>query len=236
MRRIATFVCLLLCSALTAQAAGLNLSWDHCYADGSPVSNKSFACISNAGEESLVGSFVSPLAYPGMVRMNAALEIQAATTSAFPAWLLAGGCAEAALQIGGYTLGTDLNCRDWTGTIGAPVSITSYVYPAGNSGRELLQIASADISFPGSTVQANVEYLAFRLRISHNALAGPGACGGCSMPLTIALTNITVSGGPGAFTLILPVSGTSNQVHWQPSGGPTAARTTTWSAVKSLYR
>ena len=226
-----------MCSALTAQAGGLNLSWDHCYSDGTPVSNKSFACVSNVGEEVLVASFVPSVPYSGMVRFTSGLEIQAATNSTFPAWLLAGGCAEAALQVGGFMPGTDVNCHDWTGLGGTGVTITGYNYPAGDPRREIIKIASADLNFPGSSLQANVEYLAFRLRISHNALAGPGACGGCSLPLTIALNIVSGSGfSPSSFSLILPVSGTSNQVLWQSSGGPTAARSMTWSAVKSLYR
>lgn len=225
----------MLCGAITAHAGGLNLSWDHCFADGSPVSNKSFACVSSVGEETLVSSFIPAVPLSGMVHLDASLEVQAAAPSAIPAWLLPGGCAESALQPGGFLPGSDVNCHDWTNIGGAGVTITGYNYPAGDARQERIGFASS-ISFPGSPVEANVEYLAFRVRISHNALAGPGTCGGCSTPLTIALNLVRGSSGPNSFTLLLPVSGSSNRVEWQAAGGPTAARNTSWSAVKSLYR
>lgn len=220
--------------AVTAHAGGLNLSWDHCYSDGATVSNRTFGCLSNVGEETLVGSFVLSVPQSGMVRMTAQVEFLSPTTSAFPAWLLPGGCEALALQVGAFMPGTDVNCHDWTGVGGAGVTSASYGYPAGDPRRGTITLVST-IPVPGSAVQANVEYFALRIRITHDVLAGPGACGGCPIPLTIALNFVSASNGPSTQNLVLPVSGTSNRVTWQTSG-PTAARNTTWGAVKSLYR
>ena len=224
-----------MCCAVSAHAGGLNLSWDHCYSDAAPVSNKAFGCLTSVGEETLVGSFVLSVPLSGMVRMTAQIEFLSATTSAFPGWLLPGGCEEFALQAGSFLPGTDVNCHDWTGVGGAGVTAASYQYPASDPRRGTLTLVST-IPVPGSPVQANVEYFAVRIRISHDALAGAGAgaCGGCSIPLTIALNSVSASNGPNTQNLVLPVSGTSNRVTWQTSG-PTAARLTTWSALKSLY-
>ena len=234
MRRTATCLGFLMCCSLTAHAGGLNLSWDHCSADGAPVSNRAFGCLSNTGEETLVGSFVLSVPLSGMVRMTAQVEFLSPTTASFPAWLLDGGCAELALQAAPYLPGTDVNCHDWTGLGGAGATTSTYHYPAGDPRRGTITLVSTT-PVPGSPAQANVEYFALRIRITHDVLAGPGACGGCSTPLTIALNFVSASNGPSTQNLVLPVSGTSNRVTWQTSG-PTAARNMTWSAVKSLYR
>src|SRR5690349_1796199 len=46
----------LLAVASAAHAAGVSLRWNDCYGDGG-VQNKNFACDTNAGSQTLVGSF-----------------------------------------------------------------------------------------------------------------------------------------------------------------------------------
>lgn len=237
MRRIGLSGALLVISITTAHAAGLNLSWDHCYSDGPAVSNKAFACLSSTGDEVLVASFVAAAAQPGVVRLDSKLEFRSATPTTLPGWLFPGGCSQVALQPGSFMPGTDVNCHDWTGQGGAGVTITGYFFPNGDERQSALTLASSIGVSGASGIVPGVEYVAFRIRVSHDALAGAGSCGGCSQPVTIALALVrtTSSGAAGSQTLILPVSGTSNVVQWQ-SGGPTATRHTTWGAVKSLYR
>jgi hypothetical protein len=236
MRRLGYSFALLVGSTITACAGGLNLSWDHCYSDQLPVSNKSFACLSTVGEETLVASFIPSTSLPGTVRLDANLEFQSTAVVELPAWLFPGACSQLALQPGSFVPGVDVNCHDWTGQGGAPVTIANYVFPAGDGRHALLSLTSS-IDVPDTAdMLPSREYVAFRIRIGHAVLAGSGACGGCSQPVTIALSLVRATTGRGLQSLVLPVSGTSNRVQWQAPGGPTAARNATWSAVKNLYR
>lgn len=234
MRRAATcLAALLLAMAATARAGGLDLSWDHCSADGA-VSNKAFACLSDAGEEALVGSFVLTAPMPGMVRLESTIEFQSATYALFPPWLYPGGCL--ALQASPDAPAPPANCPHWP-SLGDPGTIAvNYSYPTPNEHSSVLVVTNTIAAPDPAGVPAGVEYQAFRIHIPHAGLVGAGTCGGCSDPLTIALSQVRLAdGGRGMQVVNLPLTGTSSQVLWQ-SGGPVAARNRTWGAVKSLYR
>jgi len=88
-----------------------------------------------------------------------------------------------------------------------------------------------------SSLQAGVEYYAFRVAFDAQRSIGPGACGGCSTPVTIVMNEIIVAAS-GAGKINNPIS--NGCLRWQAAGqtpcSATPVRNQTWGTVKSLYR
>src|SRR5262245_51001569 len=147
--RMKRSLCLLVLLAVASvtRAGGLNLSWDHCTADGGAVSNRTFACASDAGAEHLVGSFIPSI---GTSFQRVALTVQFMSSgSSWPGWLFPGPCSGAALQPSGFDPATDVACHDWSQGVLPPVTVAGYSYPAGSTLRSKLTLGS-DRGSPGS--------------------------------------------------------------------------------------
>ena len=86
-------------------------------------------------------------------------------------------------------------------------------------------------------VGAGAANLACAIHLSHVRTVGPDACGGCLDPVAITLAQLRVAqAGPiPPPDQLLSMAAGGNVVVWQP-GRPTAARASTWSALKALYR
>jgi hypothetical protein len=242
MRRVFVFALApaLLLFALTASASPLKFRWDQCFGDGG-VQNKAFACNVNTGADVVVASFVPFTLLPGVADIESRVDI-AFGGAAVPAWwqfFNAGTCRQGAIGLTASD-GSGIACSDWSGGTGiglialvtvAPttvsVSVTSYI-PAG----------TADLA-------AGQEYFAYSLRVNHTKTVGATSCAGCSVPACLGMQYIEfdLETTHSFFTLSPDVSDTQWLAFWQggPAGGTscirlTPARTTTWSAVKSLYR
>lgn len=226
-------------SATVASAAGINMAWNDC---GGP-DTKTFACASNTGNNFLFGSFVAPAGVSAMTANEIVIDLQS-QSGVIPQWWEfknTGTCRTTALSISfDGTTSSSGTCVDyWAGQGAGGIG----AYQNVNQGRRRVVAVGAVPPNAAGPLEADVEYFSFRLGISNAKTAGTGACGGCLEPVCIVLNsiNITQPVGVGDFKIVNPAA--SNFAVWQGTfsadGGCPAAtptRSTTWGAVKSLYR
>jgi hypothetical protein len=244
MKKIALLcAALLTLTAMSANAAGLNLRWTNCFGDGG-LANKTSACTSNLGSNVLVGSYMlaSDVNSTGIE-----LIVDLATAgTALPAWFTT-ACRTGFITANPTISTAAVNCFDWAN--GAAAGGLA-AYNQGNlygpsSARVLMGFA---VPAPGQLVPADNEMFAFNLVISNAKTTGTGSCAGCSTPACIQFNNLKMASGivTGAILNTATAPG-SNVVTWQGGAGvsstlgggcPAAVptRNATWSGVKSLYR
>jgi len=237
-------------TAVGAQNAGVALRWDKCYGEGTGTSLKTFACDTNAGRDQLVGSFISPNDLPEVTSLEFVVDLSSAPYFTdgggigppIPAWWMfrnPGSCRRSALQVDFTPDPANQVCRAWNeGQLLGGIASYSIGF-AGPSSARLIMGVAAGAGVLGSVV-AGTEYSSFTLTISHVSSVGSGACSGCQTGMLLVFSSIQVStpqviGQPGFIKLSGPLNGVdSNFALWQ--GYPVPTRTTTWGAVKSLYR
>lgn len=242
---------LLLFAARTASAGNVNLRWNACWGDGG-VMNKAFACDTNAGSNTLVGSFVLPQdGPPGVSGIEIAVDLATAGAT-LPAWWQfknTGACRQTSLSVNFVISPLAVQCLDWANGQ-AFGSVVSYTTPYGpNSARILAASAVALPTFEG--LFGSVEFFAFNLLFNNQKTVGTGSCSGCSLGACIDLKQIIITnqdsrndvqlspGGesPGAFDALATWQGGSGVI--SSNGGCPAAtptRNSTWGQVKALYR
>ena len=86
MKRLCLGLVSLFLAADAAHAAGLNLAWDHCYADAPPVVRKLFACDRNSGVEMVVASFVPAINHSSSGLLELQIDIQTRSGGTLPVW------------------------------------------------------------------------------------------------------------------------------------------------------
>jgi hypothetical protein len=176
-----------------AHAGPLHLRWNACLADGGAV-NRSFACDTDEGAHTLVGSFV----LPGDMKQVSGVEVSVDVVvagSTLPAWWQfrnAGACRPSAL-----TWSTDLpggaeHCADW----GAGEAVGGFAgYKPGAFGPSSARIIGVSAVPYNDLVElkANTEYFAFALVLRNTKSTGVGACAGCALGACIALRSIKLT-------------------------------------------
>jgi hypothetical protein len=229
---------------LPAIAAGVNLSWDACTAEGG-VQNKVFACNTNAGSRAIYGSFVLATNQPNFVGVEITVDFHAQADS-LPAWwqfFNAGSCRASALSVN-FVFSDDprISCTDpWndqaTGGIGSYFTWwTTPQIPSGNANEARLRIAAAVPSTGPLQLTADTEYYGFKLLVSSTKTVGTGSCTGCSTPICITLSELNaVQSNNNNQDLTQAV--VANLVTWQsaescPAGN--AAGNVTWGQVRAL--
>jgi hypothetical protein len=263
-RRIVRFASTLaaLMFAMPALAeTGLHLSWDHCAADGR-VANKAFACDTNDGSELLVLSFDPPEAKDDVNGFEITVHIKSSSAS-LPEWwrFAAGTCRVAGMS---YDLSPAVagTCA-YPLSANAAGGIGAFQVDWFGPGSLRIIAISAVPQADQFAVAPGQEYFAFALVLRKVRTVGAGACGGCSTPVCIGFghlritgqvidTNINMyAGGSG-------LGGSDATVTWQNAfvheytaitekaseyvsmtcdpDNSAPARTSTWGAVKSLYR
>jgi hypothetical protein len=253
MRRLLSLLVILAIALVSsrAQAAGLGLRWDNCYADGG-LNNKFFACDTNAGNETLVGSVFLTKDAPQRNGVELIVSL-ASAGAALPAWWQfrnAGTCRQAAMAWNAIVPATSVNCIDWaSGSAAGGIA----AYTIGFSGPTTARMLGAFAVAPDNIADLakGHEYYLFTMTFSHAKTVGTGACAGCDVPVCIVFSKAKLNTPLGlAFDQAYeaPINGSdSNFVTWQGgvgvgtvlgSGCPaaTATRSSTWSAVKTLYR
>lgn len=241
---------LLLCPTVSHGAVGMALRWDRCAGDAGTV-NRNFACDTNTGAETLVGSFVLSRPSPGTAGLEILLTLASASAS-MPTWWAfrnAGSCRSTALSMGFNAPTGSASCVDWDPTNSLTGGIGAYQNPSavGPNTARLLAVVAVPQNTPADLVP-DQEYAAFRLNISHTKTTGTGACSGCAVPMCILLQKIDV---------ITPTTHQALSTWWMApddlyatwqgglgvttslgSGCPAATptRNSTWSSVKALYR
>jgi len=231
-----------------ARAGGVNISWDRCWLDGG-VTNRNFACGTNTGSDLVFGSFTLTDPMPRLKGIQATLDIRANSTS-LPNWWQfynVGSCRQTALGVAfdfrGYA---GSRCADpWAGL--ATGGITAYLtvgttppVPGGLANTARLVLAA---TLPGTrSAAAGVEYHGFLLSLGRAKTVGVGSCSGCSVPVSVLLTEIRADNedAPGVYTSeYLTTALHSGCLTWQGATGvcgPTPVESGTWGMIKSLYR
>jgi hypothetical protein len=259
MRLIAASLFALALAVPTVAGAGpgVNLRWDQCYGD-SGAANKLFACDTNTGAERLVVSYELPADLPSVSGAEISIYIEAASAT-LPDWWQyknVGSCRLTALTFSPALPPGSANCADW-GQGGASGGLGAYTLEA--PARAVLKAATAVPPSGLHDLFAGTEYFAAAFQISHVKTVGTGACGGCDVPVCIVLGQVNVV-TPVLANNILMVNGANGQASqvasWQSAttlnlvngchmactttfdcvATITPTRTSTWGAVKALYR
>ena len=241
-----------LLSVTSAHAAGINLRWAVCFADGG-VANKAFACNTNTGSEVLVGSFELGSALPQADGMQAIVDV-ASAASPLPSWWQfrdVGTCRRSSMFVSFAPLPTSILCLDPYDQ-NAVGGIGNYVVGFSGPNTSRVTVIDAVTATQAADLEAGVEYFAFNMTVNNQKTVGTGACAGCSTPGCIALNNIRVAFLDGGTTVLTPpitnpANGSDSHIAtWQggvgvpalPGGacaGPVPTREATWGAVKALY-
>jgi len=246
-----TLLCafLLAMSASVAAAAGVGLRWTACLSDGGAI-NRAFACNSNNGSNTLIGTFETNAAGLLHTSGNEVVIDLASQSTPLPAWWAfknVGTCRSAALTMNFVAPATAVNCADWAvgaaaGGIGA--------YNIGLRGPNTARVVAALAVAPDNLqdLVSGQEYFSFNLVISN--VKTVNGCAGCSDPVCIVFNSINLTTPVLANNIFLtgPSNGTDgNYCTWQGGGAPvvgavtgapqaTPTKNKTWSQVKSLYR
>ena len=234
----------------SAQAgSGLNLSWDTCYGEGAGH-NRSFACDTNVGEDSCVGSLVSPTTSSDITGVTLVVDF-AVCSQEMPGWwqfYTGRTCRPFAMSLDWEPDWQWTTCQDaFAGSVGQISSYDSRYHDYFGHAwiRMTIQVASP-AGEPLSLVTGS-EYFAFRMTIDHSRSLGSNSCAGCTTPASIRFSSATLGhvdrvdkpiSYPESYYSAAGSDHTpSNFISWQ--GGfclTTRARNSTWGAVKALYR
>lgn len=233
------FALALSASGARAQSGAINLAWNDCGVFG--LANRTFACDTNAGTSTLIGSFIPMVDIPQFNGANGVVDVICSESASLPSWwmLQPGGCRAGALTAGFDFSGLSSCLDPWAGTAIGGVNFTPGE-PVPNRGR-----IRTSAAMPGSTpLIANEEYYFVALSISRDHSTGTGACDGCTTRacFLFQLMQPTVVGGDPQPVWMAPA--VSNITYWQGTSGscpgynepPVPVRAKTWGSVKSMYR
>ena len=243
-----SMVAAMLLVASSAFAGGVNLRWTDCFGDGG-AANRTFACASNLGTNSLVASFSVDTDLLQSSGQEVVMDFISAN-AALPLWWdmkTAGTCRALSIGMNFIPSATAVACVDWSGGqasggIGAYNNNLGSINPSFTGQHRRLVAA---IAVPGAALAdllANQEYFSCNVVINNLKSVGTGSCAGCAEPVCIVFNSIKLTTQVPANDRIVgnPTVAGSNQVTWQGGAGANCAavpvKNATWSQVKSLYR
>jgi len=265
MRSVWILTCVLLAAAPTVAWAGnLNLAWNNspisegCWPE-SPLNMKTFACNTNSGSATLVGSFGLPQDCPDFIGISVLLNGQSDTYWLPDWWQLynTGSCRAASLSTSAdFTIAPQTICVDpWQvlaqGGIGAfQTALYPPPPPTAPPAHNRFALKIAYMLVDPIALTAGVQYYGFKVRFDYRKTVGTGACEGCATGMWLCLENTRVVGLSGEHDQMLTGELDNQAVTWNKqwyrpddcirlpgrSCYPTAAQTTTWGRVKMLYR
>lgn len=230
---------MVLCAGVAGAAAGgLNLGWGDC--GGLPSSlNRTFACNTNVGSNTLVCSFVAPCCLTAASSNEIVLDVQTAGAT-LPAWwgLKTSLCRPTALTQSPDFTGGPFTCLNYWGDQ-ALAGLSAD--PAGN--RLRIRIFVAIVVGYEHAIPEGTETYSDKVTISNIKSIGLGSCPGCLTGACIVLNSIRIDqplGTPGGDKFV-SAPAVRNWVTWQGGIGvdcylATPARNTTWGSLKALYR
>jgi hypothetical protein len=244
----------LLMSATSVRTAGLNLASDKCRSEGGVIA-KAFDCGSNPDYVDIVGSFIPTQPHPRFVAFEAKLEVQSQTRT-LPAWwqyFNSGSCRGTAFElVFNFRDLPKSSCDDpfegaafgGLGFYATPDHPSSTYQGGPNTARGLMGAALAH----SKNLQPGTEYYAFRLRLQYQSSTGGGACEGCSTPVCLTLSEMSVydesaepltdhhSHPPAPEVISRPVR--NSRISWQDNGNncQPAVKHRTWGQLTSPYR
>jgi hypothetical protein len=221
---------------------GINLGWDDC--GGQPPSlNKTFACDTNAGFNTLIGSFRAPSFVTEMSANEVVMDVQTSSVTLASWWnMRTGGCRAAGSLLGvfDFTAGP-FTCYDyWQG---GAIGTLSESPPVGNRVRirGVFALPAGDGRITG--ILEGTEVYSFKANINHSKTVGLGSCAGCANGACIVLNSIKLNqpvDAPGGGKYL---GNPANRAYalWQGGIGgdcyaATPAKNVTWGQIKAHYR
>jgi hypothetical protein len=233
---------LALTAGIASAQGGINLSWIDCGTFGTLQRN--FACASNTGANTMVGSAIAPAPMPQLNGHEGVLDLQTNQLALSNWWKIGGtgvapNCRPATAMTSDYNFLALANCYDpWAGSAAGGLNFTQG-FNGPNRGR-----IKTVCAIPGSTpIDDATENYILKINITNVRSTGAGSCAGCSDGACIVLNSIKLTQplGVGDYTISTPI--TRNYVQWQGGGniggecpGATPTKSATWGSVKSLYR
>lgn len=228
---------LLLAPRIATAQGGINLSWGDCGAWG--LAQRNFACNTNAGQNPMIASVITPQPMPRLNGMSGVIVLQTNQPTLSPWWDFTGCRASPPALSMQLSFPTSGNCIDpWGGAASGSVSY-QFQFGVPNGARIL---ASCSISPPVSSDGVS-EYYMFGITFDDSKTVGTGSCSGCTDGACIVLNGIrvTAAGGDPSYTVTPPLI--RSFIAWQPPHfsfdcplGVTPTRNETWGSVKALYR
>ncbi len=242
MKTIWSYALMFACVASPATAGGLNLAWTKCYGEGSPITNKNFACAANTGTNVAVASFIPNMTSATVNGNEIVLDLQSsgATLPAWWAFKNIGTCRAAALSATSTADANNLVCLDeFAGQ--ATSGIGAYTIGVGGGANTArLVVLEAVPASALAAVAPNSEFFALSIAINNTKTTGTGSCAGCTTPMCIQLTSIKITAGGGNLDEIITNAASNSRITWQGVVGVTCplkpAGTPTWGAIRSLLR
>jgi hypothetical protein len=237
---------LILASARVASAGGggINLGWDDCTAHPATL-DRMFACDTNAGTHTLVGSFVAPSCVNRMSANEIVMDLQSQSL-AWPGWwgLRTGLCRSGSMNGNFDFTAGPYTCWDYwqAGAIGA----LAMDAPLGNRVRikGVFALPAGDSRI--TSIPEGLEVYSYKCNINHAKTVGSDACPGCEIGICILLNSIKLNQPQDepCGSRFLSAPAVRNFATWQ--GGPNAGldcghvyspvKNATWGSVKALYR
>jgi len=220
----------------SAAVPGTNLGWDNCQTVAS-TANKNFACNDNGSSFTLVGSFRNGADVADFVAVSAAVDVTTGSP-AVPAWFSVGlgGCREGELSLN--NVGTLTACTNpYTGASQGG----GYVVESGSAPNRFRVRLDWARDVPGPLSGAALNS-AFAIGLSSAASfdEGFGLCAGCNVPACFVLSALEVFSQAEGRVRIIETADVRNFATWQSGTGDcpgaTPAKSTTWGAVKAIYR
>jgi hypothetical protein len=236
----------LLCCAARAAASGFNLGWNDSPSGATYALAETFACDTNVGTHTMVGSFVAPPWVNAMTANEIVIDI-ATSGAQLPAWWTYGTSQRrpAASLVGDFDFtGGSFTCTDYwqNGAIGAPDWSANITNRCRIRGVFALSAGSPLIT----SLTAGTEYHSFKCRINDLKSTGLGACAGCADQACIVLNILTIQQlAPNPVQMRLTNPANMQYVLWQGWSATdpqnacpaiTPARQHTWGSIKALYR
>ena len=242
---------------------GINIRWDNCFSAGG-VMNKAFACDTNTGSELAVLSLQldTGMADASGVEIRIAFKSAASELPAWWEFLNTGSCRISSLRFVDFPTLPDGSCADWGQGLEVGGALASYSLGEIGSGSAAGHMISCVLPSNLARLDPGTEYVVGGLTLSHAKTVGAGACGGCDVPMCIlfSVLKVTTPVYTNDRLFTQGANGADSQIiHWQNGGlvnlvnqcsspftcdtqfdclvaTSTAARHSTWGAVKALYR
>ena len=215
-------------------AAGIDLSWDDCAADGG-TSDIVFDCVTYGGSEELFGSWVSDVTIQQFHTLELIIDLQADAPDLPPFWDFFPGCNwQAAISSEVFEPSCETYRRPWPfpeGGSGIPLVYYPHFGGVPNRGR-IYSMIYRDVR---TAIYANIPYFAFRLQIWNDF-----QCAGCTTPVVLVFNQATLLSDDLPPVVITNPGQLSNCATTSGGGGIPCGATPvthkTWGALKTLYR
>ena len=239
--RLMSVVAGLTMAASAASAAGVNFTWNECASSGG-VQNRTFACNSNTGSNTLFGSFVPPAGVTAAVGIEVVVDLltEGPAYSDWWAFKNTGTCHQNQLSASSDFTSASGTCTDFFQGL-AFGGLTNFESGySGTANRARIKALWAVAPANAAALDSGTEYYAFKFSISNAKTVGTGACTGCADNVCLVLNMIRVAQPAGVGNFDITDELTSRTATWQSEVAgtclPVPARNRTWGSVKALYR